>query len=346
MDTKFDYTLDPEGDTVLFLRSPNTLYKHHYPERGTYDNSFGTDQVRVEPPKPQDTPDPVRFLASSKHLTLASPIFKRMLSMLWTEGRELGHNRKVTLETTGWDVDAVRMLLLMIHAQPQKLPSRIDTGQLTKLSIVADYYECRELVTYYANTWFKKLLNTPCHYSFHVVTWIWLGYFFRRPKAFKEYTKIWIRDSATPLDPSYFGLPIPGHIIDALNTVRTHAMSSIVSALHSAREFLSKTSCCTRLCSTVARDRLESEIDGADMSEPTPLLDEVSYALLLPIITLFKHPSADYMPHVYRFRNPSKADEPRRTTEETSGTRAREIVEMDGPDVWEIEGLELEEYLG
>ncbi|KAG6040608.1 hypothetical protein E4U41_007722 [Claviceps citrina] len=68
--------LDPGGDVMLVLQQPN-------------EQSFPAIACEVESSSARSTasvPGSLRFKVSSKHLVLASPVFKAMLCGNWKEG--------------------------------------------------------------------------------------------------------------------------------------------------------------------------------------------------------------------------------------------------------------------
>ena len=111
-----DYTMDPSGDIIFTLSNPNAPfavwdgdepgpfqieptvkpYSIAEPIPPAEDNPITEDQQ----PAPQDSEaspqedsqpsipstEPVTFLVSSRHLILASPVFKAMLTGGWKEG--------------------------------------------------------------------------------------------------------------------------------------------------------------------------------------------------------------------------------------------------------------------
>ncbi|KAG5928900.1 hypothetical protein E4U53_002560 [Claviceps sorghi] len=121
------YELDRDGDVVLVLRNqlPQCFFiAGHERERGiglVMDNQ------------------PVCFKLSSKHLILASPVFRAMLCGGWKESitpsktdRDKENNprdqnaalREIT--ATEWDKRALLLLLKILHGRHQHVPLQLD----------------------------------------------------------------------------------------------------------------------------------------------------------------------------------------------------------------------------
>lgn len=94
----------------------------------------------------------VRFRLSSRHLILASSYFNRMLKGPWKESNvEPGCD--FTISARDWDVEALLILMNIIHAQARKVPRKLSTELLAKVSVIVDYYQCNEVVEIYAERW-------------------------------------------------------------------------------------------------------------------------------------------------------------------------------------------------
>lgn len=100
--------------------------------------------------------EPWEFRVSSKHLTLASPVFKMILQ---------SHNgiESVTLRSTGslrlpldrsdHDPKAVIILLNIIHGRHRSVPHEMDFTTMLQISILVDRYLCNEVMGTYPGMW-------------------------------------------------------------------------------------------------------------------------------------------------------------------------------------------------
>jgi hypothetical protein len=83
---------------------------------------------------------------------------------------------------------------------------------LAKVSVLADYYDCREPVAFFADTWINTLDDSiPTRYSRDLILWLWVAWYFHLPAKFKEATSAAMSSSNSWID--NLGLPIPEDII-------------------------------------------------------------------------------------------------------------------------------------
>ncbi len=81
---------------------------------------------------------------SSKHLILASPVFKRILQPSFKEGQEVSSQGYIELPLPDDDPAPLLILLHLIHGRIRKVPRTVDLGMLTNLAILVDKYELLE----------------------------------------------------------------------------------------------------------------------------------------------------------------------------------------------------------
>lgn len=99
----------------------------------------------------------VRFRLSSRHLILASSYFNRMLTGPWKEN-SVEPGCDYTISARDWDVEALLILMNIIHGQARKVPRKLSTELLAKVSVIVDYYQCIEVVEIFVDRW---LLGIP-----------------------------------------------------------------------------------------------------------------------------------------------------------------------------------------
>ena len=83
----------------------------------------------------------IRFRVSSKHLTLASRIFKAILRNGFAEGTELNQGLQAEVELPSDDPSTFWLLFYIIHGQPGKVVSKLSLEMLTRITILLDKYE-------------------------------------------------------------------------------------------------------------------------------------------------------------------------------------------------------------
>jgi hypothetical protein len=179
---------------------------------GTGDQSAATEG-NGEPEKEDSNEDRrVRIRASSKHMKLASPVFRRMSAGKWKESRNLAAGKRFEIQSECEDVDAMLILMNIIHGRGSKVPREVTLDKLVEVAVLVDYYECHEVVDVMAEIWMDKLLGSmPSTYGKDTVSWIFISWVFQRPSAFTSATKIAATQSQQRIEPD--GLPIPLRIL-------------------------------------------------------------------------------------------------------------------------------------
>jgi hypothetical protein len=153
-----------------------------------------------------------RLRVSSRHLTLASPYFKRMLKGPWREGNELASDGRVSIPMEVCDSPSLVILMNIIHGHTRKVPRSVDLDMLAKISVLVDLYECAEAVELFADTWIDQLKNDlPTTYVRDLILWTCISWVFRKSAEFKKLTAIAQMQSQEPIQT--LGLPIPGRIV-------------------------------------------------------------------------------------------------------------------------------------
>lgn len=186
-----------------------------------------TEQLDTDPPErvqlkqagPEEDDDvisngtsPVRFRLSSRHLISASPYFKAMLTGPWEENASRAHSLR-TVSATGWDENALKLLMDIIHGNSQNIPRSIDLDLLAKVAVLVDYYKCYDVVKFYSDTWIGGLggfIEYP-PYSRNTVLVLFVSCVFFQPGTFQDMTHQAMLETQGPLQ--LLDLPFPGGLI-------------------------------------------------------------------------------------------------------------------------------------
>lgn len=170
--------------------------------------------------------DVVFIQVSAKHLMLASPVFKAMLTGSWKERIPFSQLQKGSIEITAesWDVDAFLILLRIIHCQFTHIPRKLDLEMLAKVAVIADYYECKEAVQFFSDIWIEALGGVNLkEYSRDLILWLWIAWTFQLSSQFKTVSSIAMSHNSGFI--SNLGLPIPGRVIGKLPIARYFDLS-------------------------------------------------------------------------------------------------------------------------
>ncbi|RHZ65380.1 hypothetical protein CDV55_106425 [Aspergillus turcosus] len=153
-----------------------------------------------------------RIQVSAKHLILASSFFKKLLKGAWKESLTYLQKGSVEITADTWDIEALLILLRVVHGQYYHVPRKITLETLAKVAVLANYYDCREALDILLNIWINALEETiPKSYSRDLILWLWVSWFFQLPAQFREATSTAMSCSNNRID--NLGLPIPDNVI-------------------------------------------------------------------------------------------------------------------------------------
>ncbi|MCJ1426102.1 hypothetical protein MMC29_004004 [Sticta canariensis] len=101
------------------------------------------------------TEDPQSIRASSKILSLASPVFAAMLGPNFLEGSKLSTVQPYQLHLPEDDADAIVWLCLVLHYR-REIDDRISFSLLEKLAFVCDKYDCARALSSWSKEWLLR----------------------------------------------------------------------------------------------------------------------------------------------------------------------------------------------
>lgn len=243
-----DLTIDPGGDLFLILA---------HDAGNESDDTCMDDENNTE----QKT---IRVRCSSKHLTLASPVFEAMLSRNFKEDAILRSKGTSELPLLNDDPAVLLILLNIIHGQTKEIPLEIDLCMLTKIAIVVDKYQLQMVMGILSRVWIDRL-NTkiPQSVTEDLRRWIYVTWIFRCPAEFKLVTQIAERQCESRIDESgEIDLPIPCSIVDAIDHNRQWALLRIITVLHWVlKRYQQPNEICTLRCDSTVLGSLTKEMN-------------------------------------------------------------------------------------
>jgi hypothetical protein len=149
---------------------------------------------------------------SSKHLMLASPVFKAMLHNNFQEGQTLRATGTLQLPLPDDDPYALTILLDIIHARTKKVARAVSKDQILQIAILVDKYQLHELMEIYSDEWIRVLQpEVPQTWTQESLDWVCIFWVFGKGQEFKEITKIIQREAPRPISSDI--LPIPPAIL-------------------------------------------------------------------------------------------------------------------------------------
>lgn len=158
----------------------------------------------------------VRFRLSSRHLILASPYFRAMLTGPWEENCSRTGSMYTTT-ASDWDEEALTILMDIIHGHSEKIPRSISLELLAKIAVLVDYYKCHKIVKFYSDTWIKGSTGLegttvlPRKHSRDLVLWLFTSWVFAQQETFHILTLVAAKTCRGPL--RTLGLPFPNGFI-------------------------------------------------------------------------------------------------------------------------------------
>lgn len=173
------------------------------------------------------------MLVSSRHMMLASPVFKAMLNGNFKEGRTLKTDGKVDIELPDDDVDTFRIILNIIHGRNRSVPRTIDLNCLTQIAVLVDKYQMVEAVESYSGSWILALkFPMQERYCSDLGKWICVSWVFDLASDFAALTRLAVQQSPGDVSDGFMDyIPLPKTVHGKLVT-RYHHMLSRYSAAY------------------------------------------------------------------------------------------------------------------
>lgn len=161
-----------------------------------------------------DNEEDIHYRVSSRHLMLASPWFKRLLKKeRWSESARNERDGFFHITAAEWDAEAFLILLNIFHIRNRKVPRTVSLEMLAKIAVLADYYECHEVLELFTTMWLECLKkSSPIRqvYDRYLVLWICISWVFDVKDFFAQATAIVVQKSDESL--RTLGLPIPAKV--------------------------------------------------------------------------------------------------------------------------------------
>jgi hypothetical protein len=165
------------------------------------------------------------FLISSKHMILASSVFKAMLQGDFSEGLKLRATGELELPLPDDDPDAFVILLNIIHGHNRKVPRLVDLSLLIRIAILVDKYQMLERVEIFSDMWIDELQGSkngiPKSLTPDVLSWLSISWVFNKADPFRQLTRILAMEGDDDMGGEKLQvLPIPDRVI-SMNTLKS-----------------------------------------------------------------------------------------------------------------------------
>lgn len=130
----------------------------------------------------------VRMLVSSKHMSVASPVFKDILKAGFSEGIELKRTGKAELSLHDDDSKAWNILLNIIHGNFRSVPLDISLSMFTQIALLCHKYQMHEVAYVFTPAW-KMSAGHESVSGEDIPRWIFIAWVFNMADVLEEITK-------------------------------------------------------------------------------------------------------------------------------------------------------------
>ncbi|KAG4440524.1 hypothetical protein IFR05_003994 [Cadophora sp. M221] len=248
-------TFDPDGDLHLRLTCPSEISPPKTEGTAKTDpvvhgSDASADGAVLTPPgsdlgsaeavenpcsdSAEEACKEIDMLVSSKHLMLASPVFKAMLQRgTFLEGKKLQSGGAVVIPLPDDDPDIFQILLNIVHGRVRQVPNQVSVKVMTGLSILVDKYQMHEIVELYVRTWMPELKKSlPAKLDSTLLSWISICYVFRISAEYQHVTRLAKLESCSPLGTDgEHDFPIPSLVINRIESKRQTGVASLLSTI-------------------------------------------------------------------------------------------------------------------
>ncbi|KAF7945758.1 uncharacterized protein EAE97_004796 [Botrytis byssoidea] len=226
--------VDPDGDLFLLLNPtiPNSTKSDYSSLADPEAINAPTDDISTELQMIrsleggmvqtwQDEPPPIysdHILVSSKHMCLASPVFKAMLQGEFKQSVTLKTMGKLEVPLPDDNPTAMKILINIIHGRMSMVPLKIALELFCQIAILVDKYQCREIVQLLPPVWKNEFSHTFSQGQWvDIVHWVCIAWQFELEDEFLKATQI-IRERSSWTMENLIGcikydLPIPNYVV-------------------------------------------------------------------------------------------------------------------------------------
>ncbi|KAI0545279.1 hypothetical protein F4679DRAFT_483391 [Xylaria curta] len=251
-----DVVLDPDGDLLVILRDPSNIpWVYDEPQSSESKRESGvsmayssglreaidaiwcdeegvpsthsTYSTHSNMSVPLAWLSEVKFLVSSKHLSLASLHVRLVLSGPWLEATKTHDDGLRHWVVEGFDANAMSIVLGIMHNRHDNVPKAVQLDMLVEIARIVDYVGCYDVMVLYAKTLWIPSLKPPILDSsdIELMLWICIAGVFREKDIFKECTRLAILGYQS--DIPTLGLPILPEISDEMNRSRESSIDKL-----------------------------------------------------------------------------------------------------------------------
>ncbi|MCJ1244733.1 hypothetical protein MMC30_001932 [Trapelia coarctata] len=129
-----------------------------------------------------------KLLVSSKVLSVASPVFKKLFGPHFMEGSQLSTTSPGTVSLSEDNAEVVVALCQILHHRYSESVESLTFSFINNLAVVADKYDCVQSLMYFSANYFYMKMRQQSS-GFDVGRLIFSAFLFDNPIIFREVTK-------------------------------------------------------------------------------------------------------------------------------------------------------------
>lgn len=214
-------SFDDDGDLLLRLVYPPDDSKvqenaEAKPPNDSADPPLTPISNDIDLPHVGSTPpeNEVHMLVSSKHLKVASPVFRAMFKPDFCREGELLKSRDIAeMDLPDDDPEPFEVLMNVLHGRVRQVPEQINLQMLAKLSILVDKYQILEPLEIYLRLWMPELNKEfPEQLGPDMLTWLNIAWVFKFRIRFETLIRMAIKQSRSKIEDELM-LPLPEAIL-------------------------------------------------------------------------------------------------------------------------------------
>lgn len=207
-----DLIFDPSGDVILLLKRNHPErgligLGHHESAEGELANEviavkgYASEDSSAESPNDElpntapdihiDEDDDVEVQVSSRHLALASRVFRAMFDGKFRESLKPGRSQLIPLPLPDDNLDAMLLLLAIIHGLTRRVPRKVNEKMYLEVVILVDKYDFHQVAEVFMDMWFGALgVPSPDVSSPDLASWIYICWVLGKRDTCQDLTKI------------------------------------------------------------------------------------------------------------------------------------------------------------
>ncbi|KAK5204189.1 hypothetical protein LTR41_010161 [Exophiala xenobiotica] len=229
MEPRKDQIFDPDGDVVLILGGASVSNASITDDTLPEENNEAEGPVPCQQHDETKSSDTFEAKVSSKHLILASRVFRAMFNGNFREAVELHKQEVSKVPLPDDNPDAMVVLLNIVHGLNKQVPRKIGETLFLDIVTLIDKYEVHEAAYLFTDIWFEDLKwteKTPPN----LFDWIYICWVLTKASEFTNLTGTAILESQSGVGQSYTG-PCPTFIVAKVESERLALVSACLVRL-------------------------------------------------------------------------------------------------------------------